>query len=271
MIFNIAMTLQDKKGQQLMPFNYHYPLSTVIHSIIRKSDAKFASFFHDVGYGHGNYKLFTFSDIIIPFTSKGDRMLLLDKSGSFKVCFHVPQAAEHFIKGLFINENLIVSDQISQVSFRIVAVENCPLSITAAPEDIISVMVQPISPLVVGGDRGGIKGATYRFFSPYEMLFSERLIFSWLQKYKAISQDSDIQVENLRHHIKVEMAFFPNPPTERRIVIKDGRDNAQKVRGYTKFRMKITAPQKLIELALNSGLGIKNSVGMGCIQLINQI
>lgn len=268
MIFNIAMSVQGKRGQQLLPFNYHYPLSAAIHNIIRKSDAQFASFFHDVGYGHERFKLFTFSDIRIPFTSKGDRMLLLGDSGSFKVCFHIPAAAEHFVKGLFVNEELMVGDRSSQVTFIIQDVENCLFNISASPDEIISVTVQPISPLVIGGRRLE-RSAPSQYFSPYEIPFVDRLIFSWIQKYKAISSKTDVEIEEIRQQIKVEILFFPNPPVERRITIKEGRDDAQKVRGYTKFRIKLTARRDMIDLALNSGLGIKNSVGMGCIQLIN--
>lgn len=268
MIFNIAMSARGKTGQQLMPFNYHYPLSAAIHSIIRKSDVQFASFFHDVGYGHERFKLFTFSDIRIPFTSRGDRMLLLAENGSLKVCFHMPQAGEHFIKGLFVNQQLVISDRSSRVTFIIQEVEHCLSTISDGPNDVISVIVQPISPLVVGGRRLE-KSAPSQYFSPYEIAFVERLIFSWIQKYKAITPQTDIEIEELRQRVKIEILFFPNPPTERRIIIKEGGDNAQKIRGYSKFRMKLTAPRKMIDLALNSGLGIKNSVGMGCIQLIN--
>lgn len=270
MIFNIAMSVQGHKGKQLMPFNYHYPLSSAIYNIIRKSDAQFAAYFHDVGYGSYSFKskLFTFSDIRIPFTCKGDRMLLLGSNGSFTICFHVPEAAEHFVKGLFVNEQLIVGDKSSQVRFTIQGVENCIPNLSASPEDIISVVVQPISPLVISTRRIG-KSAPNLYVSPYETTFVDRLIFHWLQKYKTISSETDIEIEKLRQQINVKLFFFTNPPVERRIIIKDGHDDAQKVRGYTKFRMKITAPRKMVDLALNSGLGVKNSVGMGCIQLIN--
>jgi CRISPR-associated endoribonuclease Cas6 len=262
------MSALGKKGQQFMPFNYHYPLSSAIHNAIRKSDGQFASFFHEVGYGFERFKLFTFSDITIPFASKGDRMLLLNENGSFKVCFHMPAAAEHFIKGLFINQELMIGDTISQVRFRIQDINNCLHDILASPDEVISVIVQPISPLVVSGRRVE-KSVPVRYFSPYELLFADRLIFSWIQKYKAISPMTDIEITELRKQIKVDILFLTNPPTERRIIIKDGQDAAQKVRGYTKFRLRLTAPKSLIDLALNSGLGIKNSMGMGCIQLIN--
>lgn len=270
MIFNIAMSVQDKKGQHLMPFNYHYPLSSAIYNIISRSDKQFATFFHDIGYGSYRYKfkLFTFSDIRIPFTSKGDRMLLLGSAGSFRICFHVPDAAEHFLKGLFVNEQFVIGDKNSQVRFKIQGVENCLSELSASPDDIISVVVQPISPLVISTRRID-NSAPNLFVSPYESAFVDRLIFHWVQKYKTIAPETDIEIEKLREQINVKLFFFTNPPMERRIIIKDGYPNAQKVRGYTKFRMGLTAPRKMIDLALNSGLGVKNSVGMGCIQLID--
>lgn len=251
-----------------MPFNYQYPLSSAIHSIMRKSDAKFASFFHDVGYGPERYKLFTFSDISIPFTSKGDRMLLLGQSGILRICFHIPEAAENFIKGIFLNERISIGDKTSQVIFRVQEIENCLITLPPSAEDIITVVVQPISPLVVSGRRPE-KSAPCEYYSPYQLPFIDRLIFSWIQKYKAISGETDTTIQILRDQIQAEILFFGNPPVERRITIKDGRDDAQKIRGYTRFGLKLTAPKKMINLALNSGLGIKNSIGMGCIRLTN--
>lgn len=268
MIFNITMALQGKKGQQLMPFNYHYPLSAAIHGLIRKSNAEFATFFHDVGYGQERFKYFTFSDITVPFTSKGDQMLLLSERASFKVCFHLPAAAQHFITGLFMNQLLEIGDRTSPVRFAIQNVDHCDLNLPALPEEIISVVVQPISPLVIGITAKERFGSS-TYYSPYEKIFVDRLIFCWIQKYRAISCLTDLEAEELRQRIKVGIFFFTNPPTERRITIKDGQYNAQKIRGYTKFRMRLTAPVKMIELALNGGMGNKNSIGMGCVQLIN--
>lgn len=253
-----------------MPFNYHYPMSWAIYKIISKSDEQFASFFHEVGYGNYRfkYKLFTFSDITIPFTCMGDRMLLLGQTASFKVCFHVPEAAEHFVKGLFLDEQLTIGDKKSQVNFKIQEIENCVLDLGASPDEIISVLVTPISPLVVARRREE-KSAPKLYFSPFEKPFVDWLIFSWIQKYKSISSETDFEIYKLKQKIKVKLIFYDNPPAERRIIIKAGDVDAQKLRGYTKFRMRLAAPKKMIELALNSGLGIKNSVGMGCIQLIN--
>lgn len=268
MIFNIAIALQSKQGQQLMPFNYQYPLSAAIHTIMRKSDSEFASFFHNVGYGRERYKLFTFSEIDVTFTSKGDRMLLLGQNASLKVCFHIPEAAEHFIRGLFLSELLVIGDNRSQVSFRIRDIENCLPNLSGSANDIVSVIVELLSPLVVSYPKKE-KSVPSVYYSPYEKNFTDRLIFHWIQKYKSISSESHSEIEKLRDQIKATLIFFNNPPRERTITIREGENGAQIIRGYTRFKIRLTAPKKMIDLALNSGLGVKNSVGMGCIQLTN--
>lgn len=268
MIFNISLVVQPSSGQTLLPFNYHYPLSAAIHSIIRKSNPEFARFFHDVGYGEERFKLFTFSDIRIPFTAKADRMLLLAPTGTIRICFHAPVAAEHFLKGIFKDEHLIIRDEISQVAFKIREVENCSYRLPESIDDIVSVLVRPLSPLVVIGQRQA-EDKHPQYFSPYEKCFLDRLIFSWLQKYKATSNCDDQDLLELQAKTKVDVLFLGEPVTERKTTIKDGTKQAHKIKGYTKFKLRLTAHRKLIELALNSGLGVKNSLGMGCIELIN--
>lgn len=268
MILNLVLSVDTEKGSNLLPFNYQYPLSAAIYSIIQKADAKFAAFLHDTGYGAKRFKLFTFSDIRVPFTSRGDRMLLLGKDASLKVCFHVDEATGHFVKGLFMKEQFVIGDQNSRVHFRIQGVENCLPFLPAATDDMVSVVLEPISPLVVGSRSR--EETTYRFYSPYEKPFIEWLLFSWAEKYKVVSGIDSGVMEEIKKKVKIEVLFYDQPPSERRIIIKNGHADAQKLRGYMKFRLKLTAPKGMVELALNCGLGLKNSIGMGCVQLINQ-
>lgn len=266
MILNLVLSVDGKQRNNLLPFNYQYPLSAAIYKIIQRDDATFASFLHDKGYGIKRFKLFTFSDIRIPFASKGDRMLLLAKQGSLKICFHVPVASEHFLKGLFAEEKILIGDQNSQVIFRIEDVENCISPLPIPIDNMITVILEPISPLVVGSRPR--EASLYRYYSPYEISFIEWLLYSWIEKFKVVSGLDIIMLDEIKKKINIEALFFGRPPIERRITIKNGQVDAQKLRGYTKFRLKITAPKEMIELALNSGLGLKNSIGMGCVQLI---
>lgn len=265
MILNLVIAVDEPGNRPLLPFNYQYPLSAIIYKLIFSADADFATFLHDKGYSsknHGKvFKLFTFSDLKMLFNVQADRMALIDKVGFLKVCFHMPEATEAFVKGLFMGQRFTVGDAASSVQFRVKDVENLQPELPEAVDNMVTTVLEPISPLVVGMMSRMAK--LYQFYSPYDECWSEALIFSWIEKYKVVSGD----VTDIRDKIKVEPIILEFPPLKRTITIKAGRSDAQKLRGYTKFRFKVTAPKEMIELALNSGLGLKNSIGMGCVQI----
>src|SRR5438552_18978688 len=101
MRFQLRLFAIDVGSSNELTLNYQYPLSSAIYKIIQRADDRFSAFLHDVGYGnkHQRFKLFTFSDISTPFKIAGDRMRLLTSSAELTICFHVPVAAENFIKG----------------------------------------------------------------------------------------------------------------------------------------------------------------------------
>jgi len=94
----------------ILPINYQYPLSAVIYKIISKGDASYANFLHELGYGKG-FKLFTFSQLQVPFVIEGDRMQLKNTDANLQIAFHLPQAMESFVKGLFQSERIDITDK----------------------------------------------------------------------------------------------------------------------------------------------------------------
>ena len=101
------LNLLSKNAYPAIPVNYQYPLSAVIYRILSSADHSYATFLHDAGYQKKDslksFKLFTFSDLRTPFQIDGDRFRLLTAQAELEVCFHLPQAAEKFIRGLFMN------------------------------------------------------------------------------------------------------------------------------------------------------------------------
>ncbi|MBA2746777.1 MAG: CRISPR-associated endoribonuclease Cas6, partial [Flavisolibacter sp.] len=140
--------MQTIQTKALIPFNYQYPLSSAIYKIIQAADREFASFLHNTGYGEGHksFKLFTFSDVRTPFDHRGDRMQLRTGEAELTICFYLPQAAETFIKGLFMNQHLEIADRASKTVFQIIGVESLP----SGKEGKERVVLQPLSPIVVG-------------------------------------------------------------------------------------------------------------------------
>lgn len=135
----------------ILPLNYQYPMSAVIYKILQHADAEYASFLHETGYKKSEnslkaFKLFTFSDIKTPFKIHGDRMRMLAPEAEVIVSFHLPQAAETFIKGLFQDQEIEIADWKSRAKFSINRVESLPLGLSQEP--VQEIILQPLSPIV---------------------------------------------------------------------------------------------------------------------------
>ncbi len=258
------LTLITTNPQPILTLNYQYPLSSAIYKIIQRSDEKFAAFLHNTGYGEGfkSFKFFTFSDVRTPFRIYGDRMQLLTDKAEVTICFHVPEAAENFIKGLFIHQQLDIADYKSKVSFQVQQVESVPSFSASSYNDYVTVVLQPLSPLVTG--RKNEQGH-YDYRSPVDSDFTDCLLHNWLEKYQAANGVGEKKLHELKEGTKIKVQRFAQPPKQRLIAIKQGTTAETKVRGYTKFGLQVTALKEMVELALNAGLGLHNAQGMGCV------
>ena len=271
MRFNLLLHTDHPRA--VLPVNYQYPLAAAIYKIIDSADGKYAAFLHDHGYRFGNslkgFKLFTFSDIRTPFHIRGDRLVMDGKNAEVQIAFHLPEAAENFIRGLFINRQLDIADHISRTSFQVQQVE----SVLAWPDgnktDIfpLNIHLQPLSPLVVArkNERGH-----YDFLSPETSGFTTWLLHNWKEKYHIVYPDEN--TEEVFSLIKMEVVTGNYSPRSRLITIKAHTKEETKIRGYTHFSLRLTILSKIgvkaVALALNAGLGQYNSMGMGCIKVV---
>jgi CRISPR-associated endoribonuclease Cas6 len=146
----LLLTLQTDKANQPIPINYQYPISAAIYKILQNADADYSAFLHEEGYGKG-FKLFTFSDLKCPFKIINDRLVLLSDTIELTICFHLPRAAETFIKGIFISQQIDIADKKSVAHFIVKQVE----SITSLPDQFnnngeVEFLLKPLSPVVCG-------------------------------------------------------------------------------------------------------------------------
>lgn len=247
-----------------LPLNYQYPMSAVIYKILQHADAEYASFLHDTGYKQSGsslktFKLFTFSDIKTPFQIQGDRMRMLAPEAEVIVSFHLPQAAETFIKGLFMNQEMEIADSKSRARFKISQVESIPNGLCKEP--LQEVVLQPLSPMI--SSKLNEKGH-YDYLAPEHPDFVPQLLFNWKSKYQTLYEN----VEAAFADAGMEVLFYKNPPKSRLITIKAGTTEQTKIRGYVNFQLKVKGSLEALELLLNSGVGVYNSQGMGAVSII---
>ena len=265
-IMRIQLTLTPSAGHGLLPVNYQYPLSAAIYKIIWQADEKYSAFLHDVGYklNGKSFKLFSFSDLRIPFRIQGDRLHINGSPAWLTISFHVEEAATNFIRGLFINQQLEIADKISRAQFSVTNVQLLPDFFTSVHGTEPEVVLHPLSPLVVG--RKNSKG-NYDFLNPADPDFDEWLIHNWIEKYKAINGNVSIDVEAIKNRISIQLLTPKQEIKSRLITIKAFTPEQTQIRGFTKFRMKVRASKPLLELAMNAGLGLYNAQGMGCVEV----
>lgn len=259
----IKLSLNSAKPQPIIPINYQYPLSSAIYKILQNADAAYSAFLHEKGYGKG-FKLFTFSDIKCPFKIDGDRLLLLSNKVQLIVCFHLPKAAETFIKGLFMSQQIDIADRKSKANFIVEQVESLgsPLD-TFQKDKTAELLLKPLSPIACGlkNDNGH-----YTFLSPEDTRFEEMLFKNWEEKCKSVLERekiTDFMADEL-----IQVLFFKNPPKSRLITIKAGTAAETKIRGFNNFEIKIKGKKGDVELLLNSGVGLYNAQGMGCVGVV---
>jgi CRISPR-associated endoribonuclease Cas6 len=260
----LLLTLTCKKEKQIIPVNYQYPLASAIYRILQNADAGYSAFLHEKGYGKG-FKLFTFSDIRCPFKIERDRLLLLCDKAEIIVCFHLPKAAETFIKGLFMSQQLDIADRKSKTSFSVTQVESLSSPLERFNKnDAVEFLLKPLSPIVCGLKN---KKGNYNFLSPSDDGYEEMLFLNWEEKCKAVFEKEE--AAQIMENSFIQILFYKNPPKSRLITIKAGTDAETKIRGFNNFEIRIKGKKEAVELLLNSGVGLYNAMGMGCVDIVH--
>lgn len=256
------LKIQRKDGTQL-PINYQYPLSAAIYKILAKGDKDYAAFLHEKGYGKG-FKFFTFSDLKLKYERVEDRLVLKDDLVELTVAFHLPQASQSFIEGLFKSEEIVIADKKSKVRFRvqsIIAMDN-PLC-TYEERAIIQVTTRPMSAIVAGVKN---EAGNYEYLMPDHKDFTNSLLSSWQNKIKEAYEEA----ADPNPILNIVIVPYKNPFRTRLIHIKDGQENGTKIRGSLNYKLLLTAERRYIDLIMNAGLGLYSAQGMGCVEVVEE-
>lgn len=255
MRFRIAFNRNGKQG--MLPMDYQYYLSAWIYKVIGKADQEFSRFLHSVGYADGNkrFKLFCYSPLFFEnYKSWKDRSLfeLNSNNLAMMVSFHMPEAAGHFIAGLFSNQEVYVGDKFNGVDLFVVQVERLPdYDLSGA------VKYKALSPVVISFHYEGDKYA--RYLSPVDSGYEEMVKNNLSQKWKAVSGIHEL-AQNIRFSLEPGTV-----PKSRLLTIKPFTREESRVRGFL-YEFSLTAPQEIHQLIRSTGFGEKNSMGFGWVE-----
>ncbi len=123
------------------------------------------------------------------------------------------------------------------------------------------IIIKTLSPISCYSQMQRHDGRKYTvYFSPFEKEFSNSLYNNLTRKFRAIYPDVRIP-EGAVEILPIGI------PRER--VARFKAENSFPIKGWS-GRFKLSGPRELLQVALDCGLGAKNSSGFGCIMLDNK-
>ncbi|MCK4661776.1 MAG: CRISPR-associated endoribonuclease Cas6 [Bacteroidales bacterium] len=257
MRFRLTLTInKGSRNSNLLPLNYQYEFSSWIYHTIHYGNKEFADWLHEQGYTKNGkkFKLFTFSNVDVPeYKIVGDRLNILCNEVCLYVSFYPIEALEHFISGLFRNQEFTIGDKKSRVAFYVKTVEKI-----VEPEFYDEMTFKSLSPILVSYKKNSEKKYA-EYLLPEGEKYKELFLNNLLVKYN--SYNTDLDMINMIYNMDIL-----SKPKSRLITIKANTPHESKLRGYL-FDFKINAPAEIVKLGYYAGFGEKNSLGFGCCEV----
>ena len=256
----LKLTLHHRPNQ-VLPINYQYLISSWVYRTLEKANAKFATQLHEHGYDFNGkqYKLFTF-DALRPRwfdINKQAKTFILSKAPtSIELSFYIDEAIQHFVVGLFKDQQFSLSSSSFRADFEVVGIETL-----AKPVFQNTMRFRLKTPLCIGQNIEGEKHPKY--ISPETEGYPELLLKNLLRKQRALKLQPAGQEEN-----PVEIDFPYDFKLRSSSKSKLYTIKGVSIRGYL-FDFELTATKELMEMGYFSGFGEKNSsLGMGMVWVL---
>jgi len=242
---NIYFSLKTY-GALEIPLQYNHLLQAALYNVI---DAELAAFLHDGGYisGSRTFKLFAFSRLMGRFQiNKLKSTIAFTEGITLVVSSPVERFCQSIANGLLTKGQLKIGSADAEVEK--VAVRQFEV----AEERIV---MRALSPIVVYSTLLRPDGRKYTcYFQPGDPDYDSLIGNNLRNKYRALfGQEAPSGEVKVRRLGRGDMRLVNYKDT----VIK----------GYT-GKIVATGPKELLQMAVDAGIGSKNSQGFGCMEVI---
>ncbi|HHU98485.1 MAG TPA: CRISPR-associated endoribonuclease Cas6 [Bacteroidales bacterium] len=252
------ITFNRDGRQRMLPMDYQYYLSAWIYKVIGKADREFSRFLHSEGYTDGNkrFKLFCYSPLSFEkHVLWKERALFEIRSDSLSmmISFFIPEAAGHFIEGLFVDQEVYIGDKFNGLDLAVTRVERLH---EGNHKGIVK--YKALSPIVISYHYK--EGKYSRYLSPDDEGYFEMVKNNLVQKVK---------VTHGLNELSENIGFIPEPgktPKSKLVTIKPFTREESRVRGFL-YEFSLNAPAEIHHLIQSAGFGEKNSMGFGWVEV----
>ncbi len=262
----LELILRPTKKNYIIPINYHYPLSSVFYRIFSYGSPEFATWLHDNGYINQRGKplrLFNFSKIFFSqYKVEGN---CIHASGLLKIIFSSPlddSIVPAFIDGILNTRNIIISNKQYGAKFKIHNVIKIPPPFFI--HDMKYIALSPIVSSIVRESEDGKK--SIYFFKPGDKDLTYQLKKNLISKYSLIYRQNYNEIIHLNLDFDYINRYGGSKKITKLITIKEGEDDETKVRGFV-CPIEISANPKMQKIVYECGLGERNSMGFGMVDV----
>lgn len=220
-------------------------------------DESYQKFIHDEGFSKGNrvYKLYSFSKLFGKYHMdyKVKQITFTDEVHLY-ISSYDKRYLDYLIQNIIHARPLILGKR--ELALSGLSVVEEPLNV--GEDGMASCQIQTLSPITVAStleSKEGIKKTYY--YGPMEKEFSllvqSNLVNKYMAYYQEEPKDKSFSISPLNRYTKESITWY------KKFLIK----------GWSgKFILK--GSREMMEMALNAGIGSRNSIGYGCIILDNK-
>jgi CRISPR-associated endoribonuclease Cas6 len=237
-------------------WNHHYALSSALYATIGYASPGFSTFLHDRGFiaDGKQFRLFTFSSLQGRVIERNEHGITMVPPLELLCSSPVPE----FVRAVAEGALKIGSLRIEETTLPVGRVETLP-----DPQFVSPMFFKPLSPITASTghvDADGHMRANY--LSPDDSSYFDHLALNLLRKYEAFTGKPP---EDKNVKFKVAENLLPKKGMQSKLIDIKGI----KVRGWL-VPVEGEGNPELLRLAYEAGLGEKNSVGFGMVEVANQ-
>ncbi len=268
----IKLTLRPQEKRATIPINYQYPLSAAIYKILSGGSAEYADWLHEHGYLSQDgkpRKLFVFSKILIPGKNRktNENKLSIFNFSRCTLFISSPMLEDfirHFVIGLFQSQKIEIKSRSLGARFMIESVET-----EIKPDFETTQKCKCLSPIVVSGKHFYDGRDQEYFLRPGDAELSQAIRKNLINKYQLIHQKPPT-------NDSLEFSLDPDYVKRRGgtdklsklITIKEHQgDEATQIKAFESLFFLSGSPE-LMQTAWECGIGQRNSLGFGMIDVI---
>ncbi len=259
MRFRIDFKLQGEAPFSI-PVNYQSEFSAWIHKMLHFQSDSFRKFLTDKKFldATGEYKLFTFSDVVFaPHKVADDRLIVANDHATMILSFYAQEDIEPHVIGTFEDKEFKIGDARGKVSIKIEKIQSLEV-----PDftKLKKVVFRCLSPMLVG------EPGSSNYINPdqknFDKVFFKSLMFKYANMVKYMTANSANGLTGLN-----DLQFkLLGKPKAKHVKIKTDSPHQKSVKGYM-FDFELKSPAELLNIGFNAGFGDLNHLGFGCCEL----